>query len=110
MPSSFGISKSAWPRSGSGGPGVFRRNIERDPLHFDYNKDLYAAADVHVLAGLLQFDPELKAVADIAEKWEPNADGSVWTFHLRKDSKWSNGDPVTAKDYEWSWKRQLDPE
>ena len=50
------------------------------------------------------------AIADMAEKWEPNADGSVWTFHIRKDSKWSNGDPVTARDFEWSWKRQLNPE
>src|SRR5215208_1313979 len=66
-----------------GGPGIFRINIERDPLHFDYNYDLYAAADQHVLAGLAQFDPELKAIPDMAEKWESNADGSVWTFTIR---------------------------
>ena len=45
----------------------------------------------------------------MAEKWESNADGSVWTFTIRKDTKWSNGDPVTAQDFEWSFKRQLDP-
>lgn len=93
-----------------GGPGVFRFNAERDALSFDYNRDLYCQGDPHVLAGLLKFDPDLKPVADIAEKWESNADGSVWTFTIRKDSKWSNGDPVTAKDFEYSWKRQLNPE
>ncbi|HZO28115.1 MAG TPA: peptide ABC transporter substrate-binding protein [Chloroflexota bacterium] len=92
-----------------GGPGILRMNIEREPLHFDYNLDLYCQADQAVLGALLKFDPELKPVADMAEKWESNADGSVWTFTIRKDTKWSNGDPVTAMDFEWSFKRQLDP-
>ena len=55
-----------------------------------------------------QFDENYAVQPDIAEKWESNADASEWTFHLR-DSKWSNGDPVTAHDYEYSYKRQLDP-
>jgi ABC-type oligopeptide transport system substrate-binding subunit len=46
---------------------------------------------------------------DAAESWESNADGSVWTFHMRQGAKWTNGDPVTAQDFEWSFKRQLDP-
>ncbi len=92
------------------GPGIFRFNAERDALSFDFNLDLYCQGDPSVLAGLLKFDPELKAVPDMAEKFESNADGSVWTFHIRKDTKWSNGDPVTAQDFEWSWKRQLNPE
>jgi oligopeptide transport system substrate-binding protein len=43
-----------------------------------------------------------------AEKWETNADKTVWTFHLR-DYKWSDGKPVTAKDFEFAIKRALDP-
>jgi ABC-type oligopeptide transport system substrate-binding subunit len=45
----------------------------------------------------------------MAEKVASNKDGSVWTFTIRKDSRWSDGGPVTARDFEWSWKRQLDP-
>jgi len=45
----------------------------------------------------------------VAEKVSSNAEGSVWTFNIRKDSKWSDGSPCTARDFEWSWKRQMDP-
>lgn len=44
-----------------------------------------------------------------AEKIDTNADKTVYTFHLRKDAKWSDGQPVTAKDYVFSWKRLADP-
>lgn len=44
----------------------------------------------------------------VAEKWDISADGLVYTFHLR-DSKWSNGDPVTANDFAFAWQRVLDP-
>ncbi|MBX6342479.1 MAG: peptide ABC transporter substrate-binding protein, partial [Thermomicrobiaceae bacterium] len=88
---------------------VFRWNTENEPLSMDFNKDLYCMG-IEVLWGCLgQFNENLEAVPDIAEKWEPNEDGSVWTFHIRKDTKWSNGDPVTAHDFEYAWKRQLDP-
>ncbi|HET9014397.1 MAG TPA: ABC transporter substrate-binding protein [Thermomicrobiaceae bacterium] len=80
-----------------------------DPTSFDFNKDLYCGGNAACFAQLTQFDPDLSVIPDIASKWEPNADGSVWTFHLRTDSKWSNGQPVTANDYEYSYKRQLDP-
>ncbi|MBO9351075.1 MAG: peptide ABC transporter substrate-binding protein [Thermomicrobium sp.] len=88
---------------------VFRTNMERDPQSFDFNRDLYCEGDASCFAMLGMFTPDLEVVPDIAERWEPNQDASVWTFYIRKDSYWSNGDPVTARDYEWSWKRQLDP-
>ncbi len=44
-----------------------------------------------------------------AESWEPNEDGTVWTFKLR-DNTWSDGVPVTAQDYEYGMKRSLDQE
>jgi oligopeptide transport system substrate-binding protein len=91
-------------------PGVFRFPYDRDPLSHDFNFDLYCQGDSSLFAGLGKFDPELKAVPDMAERWESNADGSVWTFHMRKGAKWTNGDPVTAHDFEWSFKRQLDPQ
>ena len=45
-----------------------------------------------------------------AESYEVNEEGTVYTFHLRQDAKWSDGVPVTAKDYEYGWKRLVNPE
>src|SRR5699024_1653190 len=45
----------------------------------------------------------------VAESWEHD-DDQVWRFNLRKDAKWSNGDPVTAHDFVYSWKRLVNPE
>ena len=42
-----------------------------------------------------------------AESMDVSDDGLVYTFHLRKDAKWSDGQPVTAADYEYGWKRLL---
>jgi oligopeptide transport system substrate-binding protein len=89
---------------------VFRNGAFNDePSSFDVNKEQYCNCEFTVFAGLMRFTPDYVAVPWMAEKVEANADGSVWTFHLRKDAKWSNGDPLTAHDFAWSWKRQLDP-
>jgi oligopeptide transport system substrate-binding protein len=89
---------------------VFRRgDFNDEPSSFDVNKDLYCNCEFRVFAGLMRFTPDFVAVPWIAAKVESNADGSVWTFRLRKDAKWSTGEPVTAHDFAWSWKRQLDP-
>jgi oligopeptide transport system substrate-binding protein len=45
----------------------------------------------------------------VAERWEFSEDGRVVTFHIRHNARWSNGDPVTAHDYVWSWQRALNP-
>jgi oligopeptide transport system substrate-binding protein len=88
---------------------VLRTNFERDPQSHDFNKDLYCGGEIQLFSMLGKFDTDLEAVPDIAESWETD-DAVTWTFHIREDSGWSNGDPVTAHDYEWSWKRQLNPE
>ena len=46
----------------------------------------------------------------IAESWDESEDGLTYTFHLRKDEKWSDGEPITAADFEYSWKRLVNPE
>ncbi|MGK9171897.1 oligopeptide ABC transporter substrate-binding protein OppA [Yokenella regensburgei] len=58
--------------------------------------------------GLLISDVQGHPSAGVAEKWE-NKDFKVWTFHLRKDAKWSDGSPVTAQDFVYSWQRLADP-
>lgn len=46
----------------------------------------------------------------VAERWEPSPDGKTYTFHLRENAKWSNGSPVTAEDFVFSWRRCLLPD
>jgi oligopeptide transport system substrate-binding protein len=88
---------------------TFKFPLDTEPTTLDYNKDLYAGAFSDALSGLLQFDENFQVKPDMAESFTTNANGDVYTFKIRRDSKWSNGDPVTAKDFEWSWKRNLDP-
>ena len=59
--------------------------------------------------GLTVLDPrDLKPRPGVAERWEVSPDGLTYTFHLR-EAKWSDGAPVTAADFAWSWRRVLDP-
>jgi oligopeptide transport system substrate-binding protein len=45
----------------------------------------------------------------VAKDWEKSDDGKTYTFHLREDAKWSNGEPVTAEDFKYAWKRAMTP-
>jgi ABC-type oligopeptide transport system substrate-binding subunit len=104
------------PAAGAGLPAdaapekdqVLRTAWFTEPAHMDSNKADYGNAWGHLFATLTRFDPDFKVVPEMAEKWEVSPDGATWTFTMR-DTKWSNGQPVTAKDYEWSFLRQLDP-
>jgi oligopeptide transport system substrate-binding protein len=82
---------------------------QNDPSSHDFNKDLYCSGVPALFAGLMVFNADFVSVPWMATKVEANKDGSVWTFTIRKDSRWSDNSPVTARDFEWSWKRQLDP-
>lgn len=58
--------------------------------------------------GLTDYEPAtLRPVPAVASRWESSEDGRRWTFHLRADARWSNGDPVTAQDFLRSWQRTL---
>lgn len=63
-----------------------------------------------LLEGLTAFDAHGKPQPGVAERWEISPDGLTYTFHLRPNVVWSNGDPVTAEDFLYSWKRILLPE
>jgi oligopeptide transport system substrate-binding protein len=58
---------------------------------------------------LLNIDKDNNVIAGCAETWENSDDGLTWTFHLRKDLKWSDGSALTAKDFVYSWQRVADP-
>lgn len=60
--------------------------------------------------GLTSLDPKtLQPIPAAAESWEVSDDKRIYTFHLRKNAYWSNGDPVTSNDFIYSWKRILSP-
>lgn len=60
--------------------------------------------------GLVSVDPaSLEPVPAAAERWTVSADGLVYTFTIRDGATWSNGDPLTAEDFVYSWKRMLSP-
>ncbi|MDY6982323.1 MAG: peptide ABC transporter substrate-binding protein [Pseudomonadota bacterium] len=64
-----------------------------------------------IFEGLTTKNPStLEIEPGVAESWDISDDGRTYTFHLRNDAKWSNGDPVTAEDFRWSWQRALTPE
>lgn len=63
-----------------------------------------------IYEGLYGYDAQLNIVPKVAESATPNEDKTVWTFVLRKDKKWSNGDPVTAHDFYASWVRFMSSE
>ncbi len=61
----------------------------------------------HVMEGLLRYDENAQIVPGLAERWE--IDGTRAVFHLRENARWSNGEPITAGDFEYAWKTALDP-
>ncbi|EEX66812.1 oligopeptide ABC transporter substrate-binding protein OppA [Vibrio metoecus] len=61
-----------------------------------------------LLEGLVNQDANGNVVPGVAESWE-TTDNKTFTFHIRKEAKWSNGDPVTAQDFVYSFQRAVDP-
>ncbi|MFH1847663.1 MAG: peptide-binding protein, partial [Candidatus Omnitrophota bacterium] len=62
-----------------------------------------------VFNGLLKFDRDINLVGDLAESWEVSKEGLVITFHLRKNVKWHDGKPFTARDVEFTYKSLINP-
>lgn len=61
--------------------------------------------------GLVEYDPQtLEPVPAIAERWEINADSTEFTFYLRRNARWSNGEKITAADFVYTMRRGLDPQ
>ncbi|WP_308639197.1 peptide ABC transporter substrate-binding protein [Paenibacillus silvisoli] len=103
---------SACGKSGSGSDQTFRMNLTTEPPSLDVAQaqDQVSFTVLNGLfEGLTRMDKDGNIVPGVAEKWDVSEDGKKFTFHLRDNAKWSNGDPVTAADFENSWKRTLDP-
>ena len=67
-------------------------------------------AQTMCLAGLMELDANQNPVLDLAESYTVSDDGLVYTFKIRDDANWANGDPVTAADFVYGWQRVVDPE
>lgn len=90
---------------------VLRLNMHTEPPTADPGiaEDSTSGAVVRAIYdGLTRTDGEGKPQPSVAEKIDVSPDGKKYTFHLR-DAKWSNGEPLTAHDFEFAWKRALDP-
>ncbi|HEY66305.1 MAG TPA: AAA family ATPase, partial [Caldilineae bacterium] len=68
-----------------------------------------AAVMTQLFSGLVESGPDLEVVPDLARTWEVLEGGRKYVFHLRDDVRWSDGRPVTAEDFEYAWRRVLDP-
>ena len=91
---------------------VYNRANSGEPETLDTHKTS-TVQEFHVLQdmleGLVAYDMKAKAVPGQAEKWEVSDDGKTYRFTLRDGLKWSNGDPVTAEDFVYSYRRIMDP-
>ncbi len=80
-----------------------------DPQRMSYQHELRRARVIYEpLVNLRASDCVI--VPGVAERWEVSPDGRTYTFHLRADAKWSNGDPVTSEDFRYSWGRAILPD
>ncbi len=91
---------------------VYVRGNDGDPETLDQHKTS-TVVEANVLRdlyeGLVIYDPSAQVIPGVASAWEVSADGTVYTFTLREDANWSNGDPVTAADFVFSLNRIMDP-
>ena len=92
---------------------VYNRGSSAEPATLDPHKTTTVAeGDIlrDVYEGLVAHDAKANVVPGVAESWTTSADGKVWTFKLRANAVWSNGDPVKASDFVFSLRRLVDKE
>lgn len=91
---------------------VLNRGNDTDPATLDHHRTS-TVSEGRIMAdlydGLVRQSAKGEAVAATAKSWDISEDGLVYTFHLRDDAKWSNGDPVTAGDFLFTFRRIMDP-
>jgi oligopeptide transport system substrate-binding protein len=91
---------------------TFRMTLSNEPPTLDWNlatDSVSFTVLINLMEGLTEYDEALRPRPAVARSWEVSPDGRVYRFHLREDARWSDGKPVTAGDFEYSWKRLLNP-
>lgn len=84
--------------------------LREEPPQLDAGRATDGASFIvlsHVFEGLIAYDEEARLTPGVAERWEIRDDGA--TFWLRDNARWSDGQRVTAHDFEFAWKRAIDP-
>ena len=111
----------AWASSVTGGSSVARRAVDvesktittyldQEPPQLDSTRSTDTVSFFvlgHVMEGLLRYDANNRLVPGVAERWEIRPEGA--TFWLREDARWSDGQPVTARDFVFAWRKVVDP-
>jgi oligopeptide transport system substrate-binding protein len=93
-------------------PDTLRINIAAEPPSIDWSISTDSTSfDViyNLMVGLTQYTRDLTCAPACAKSWEILNHGTVYRFHLRPDICWSDGKPLTAYDFEYAWKRLLNP-
>lgn len=110
---SSGCKRSAPAASAAGAPQILHLGNSAEPADLDPQSITgRPEADVvrTLMEGLVTYDPQtLEPRPGQAERWDVSPDGLIYTFHLRADARWSNGESVTATDFVRSWQRMLTP-
>ena len=91
---------------------VLRYSAGAEPQTLDPRKSTglpEANIEAQIFEGLTSIGPNGQIVPAVAEHWTISSDGMHYQFFLRKNARWSNGDPVTARDFEYAWKSALNP-
>jgi oligopeptide transport system substrate-binding protein len=106
-----GCDRKSNPASG-GADNHFRVNLATEPPSLDWSLATdHVSFNViaNLMVGLTEFDKDLKPAPVIAKSWDILEGGKKIVFHLRDDVQWSDGTKVRAQDFEYSWKRLLNP-
>lgn len=90
----------------------FRMSLGSEPPTLDWSlatDNVSITVIENIMEGLTRYSPDLQPLPAIARRWEVSQDGLTYRFYLRQDVRWTDGRPVTAGDFEYAWKRLLDP-
>jgi oligopeptide transport system substrate-binding protein len=101
-----GVSAAAPPAS------VLRLALSSEPPTLDWSlatDNVSITVIENLMEGLTAFDERLRPKPAVASRWDVSPDGKTYTFHLRDDVYWTDGRRVTAQDFEYAWKRLLNP-
>lgn len=94
-------------------PQVIKYNLGAEPKTIDpaLNEAVEGGTVIeNAFEGLTRLDEKDTPIPGVAEKWDVSPDGLKYTFHLRKDAVWTDGKQVKAQDFEYAWKRALNPD
>src|SRR5271170_232217 len=92
---------------------TLRMNLGSEPTSLDWELTTDSNSFdvvVNLMTGLTKYSDTLQCVPGCADKWEVLDGGKHYIFHLRKDALWTDGKPVVAGDFEYAWKRLLNPQ